>query len=164
MTWHAMTWYDMARHSTARHDTTALHCNALHCTVRHYTTHHDMARHSTARHDTTALHCTHCTVRHYTTRHETKRHNTTQDKITFIDTQVQALQYILQYINIVEVSIMCQWGLSQSWLYTLYDTVPICDGELNTTRIETKNMKHKPKYDKWNLLNWKRELTHDEVN
>ena len=162
MTWHAMTWYDMARHSTARHDTTALHCTALHGTALHDTSWHGTTQHGTTRHDCTALHCT---ARYGTTRHDTKRHNTTQDKITFIDTQVQALQYILQYINIIEVSIMCQWGLSQSWLYTLYDTVPICDGEqLNTTRIETKNMKHKPKYDKWNLLNWKRELTHDEVN
>ena len=33
------------------------------------------------------------------------------------------------HCNIVEVSIMSQLGLSQSWLYALYDTLSICDGE-----------------------------------
>ena len=59
---------------------------------------------------------------------------------------------------------MCQLGLSQSWLYALYDTLSICDGEQQTTtRKETKTMKHKTEYNKWNKLNWKKcELTHDE--
>ena len=61
---------------------------------------------------------------------------------------------------------MCQLGLSQSWLYALYDTLSICDGEQQiTTRKETKIMKHKTEYDKWNKLNWiESELTHDEDN
>ena len=85
--------------------------------------------------------------------------------ITFIDTQVQAIQYILER-TFVEVSIMCQLGLSQSWLHALYDTLSICDGEQQiTTRKETKIMKHKTEYDKWNKLNWiESELTHDEDN
>ena len=56
---------------------------------------------------------------------------------------------------------MYQLGLSQSWLYALYDTLSICDGQQQiTTRKETKTMKHKTEYNKWN---WKKsEFTHDE--
>ena len=59
---------------------------------------------------------------------------------------------------------MCQLGLSQSWLYALYDTLSICDGEQQiTTRKETKAMKHKTEYN--NEINWiESELTHDEDN
>ena len=61
---------------------------------------------------------------------------------------------------------MCQLGLSQSWLYALYHTLSICDGEQQiTTRKETKNMKHKTEQNKINEINWtESELTHDEDN
>ena len=76
-----------------------------------------------------------------------------QHNIMFIDTEVHVLQYILELTLSKSVSI-CQSRLSQSWLYALHDTLSICDGEQQITKRETKIMKHKIRYDKWNKLNW----------
>ena len=60
---------------------------------------------------------------------------------------------------------MCQLGLSQSWLYALYDTLSICDGEQQvTTRKEAKTFNIKQ--NMINEINWieKSDLTHDGDN
>ena len=77
------------------------------------------------------------------------KHNITQYSMTFIDTQVQAIQYILE--STLSKSVSCV--MSQSWLYALCDTLSICDGEQQiTTRKETKAMKYKENII--NEINW----------